>query len=192
MSAQPYILPTDSETPPRGLSLIQFIQTVIVGVSGLPGPMVRPKWQVEPPKNPDIFTNWMALGIDASTPDANMYVDSYPDGVTVSQRHELLEVGCSIYGPDALDIYTLIRDGLQVQTNLEALRSGNMGFVEVSPARHLPDFVNERFIERYVMSVFFRREIQRIYPIPTLVSASGTVYTVFGDEEYLLDWKTQN
>lgn len=192
MSVQPYILPTASDTPPFGLSLIQFIQTVIVGISGLPGPLVRPKWQVAPPKSPDLSVNWIALGIDASVPDANSYVDAYPDSTIVSQRHETLEVGLSIYGPDAQDISGLLRDGFQIQTNLEALRIANMGFVEISPARHIPDLVNERFIDRIVMSVFLRREIQRVYPIPTLLSAAGGIHTVIGDEEYLLEWSTQN
>lgn len=171
---------------------MQFIQTVMVGVSGLPGPLVRPKWQVKPPKNPEILTNWMAIGIDVATPDANGYLDAYPDGTVVTQRHELLEVSCSIYGPNAIDTMGLLRDGFQIPTNLEGLRSANMGFVEVTAARHIPDLVNESFIDRFVMSVFLRREIQRVYPILTLVSASGVIHTVIGDEEYLLDWKTQN
>lgn len=131
------------------------------------------------------------MGVDVASPDANSYVDSDADGNTVSQRHENLDVSCAIYGPDALEIYGLIRDGLQIQTNLEALRFANMGFVEVAPARHLPDLVNERWYNRVVTNVFFRREIQRRYPIVTILSASGTIHTVTGGEEYLLDWETQ-
>lgn len=187
-----YLQPTFTDGFPKGLSLIQFIQTVMVGVSALPGTLVRPKWQPDPPKNPDLLTNWMAIGIDLAAPDANAYVDTYPDDTTVMQRHETLEVGLSIYGPNALETYGLIRDGFQIQTNLEGLRSANMGFVEISPARHIPDLVNERFIDRYVASVFLRREIQRVYPIPVLISASGVIHTVIGNEEYLIDWKTQN
>ncbi len=186
-----YILPISTEPLPLGLTLTQFIQTVVVGISGLPGPLVRPMWQPEPPKQPDLSTNWMAIGIAVAAPDANSYVDVNSDGATISQRHETLEVACSIYGPDGLEIAGLLRDGFQIPTNLEALRTANMGFVEVSPARHVPDLVNERFINRVVMSIFLRREIQRVYPILTLVSASGRKHTVVGDEEYLLNWSTQ-
>lgn len=187
-----YVLPSSTTPIPGGLTLTQFIQTVMVGVSGLSGPLVRPKWQVEPPKQPDITVNWMAMGIDVSTPDANSWLGLDNSGALNTQRHEGLEVGCSIYGPDAMEIAGLIRDGFQIPNNLEALRSANMGFTEVSPARHIPDFVNERFVNRVQMSVFLRREIQRIYPIVSVTSAVGTIHTVIGNEQYLLDWAVQN
>lgn len=184
----PYLQPTSTTPLPNGLTLAQFIQTVMVGVSGLPGPMVRPKWQVAPPKQPDIETNWMAMGIEVSTPDANAYVDENASQQVVSQRTETLEVSLSIYGPAALEIYGLIRDGFQIPNNLFALYNANMGFVEVTAGRHIPDLINERFINRVVASVILRRLVQRIYPILTITSATGGIYTVLGTEPYLLDF----
>lgn len=187
-----YILPSSTVPISGRLTLTQFIQTVFVGISGLPGPLVRPKWQPEPPKQPDILTNWIAIGIDVVSPDANGYLWANAEDQVYYQRMELLEIGCSIYGPQALEIYGVIRDGFQIPSNLYALRSAFMGFVEVSPARKIPDLINERFINRVQASVFLRREIQRDYPILTLVSASGTIYTdmYVNDEQYLLDWET--
>lgn len=191
MSVQDYIRPSFTQGLPGNLTLTQFIQTIFVGITGLEGSLVRPKWQVEPPKNPSILTNWMAMGVDVAAPDANSYVDTDSEGAVVSQRHETLEVSCDIYGPNALETAGLIRDGFQIPTNLEALTQANMGFVEVSPMRHLPELVNERFIDRVIMSTFIRREIQRIYPIPTVLSANGTIHSVVGNEDYLLNWAVQ-
>jgi hypothetical protein len=187
-----YVLPGTTVPIPNKLTLTQFIQTVFVGITGIPGPLVRPEWQPEMPKQPDIQINWMALGITVAAPDANGYSGTNEDDEYVYQRHETLEIACAIYGPQALENYGLIRDGFQIFQNLAALRTANMGFVEVGPARKLPELINGRWINRVQTSVFLRREVQRTYPIPTLLSANGTIFTVLGNEDYLLEWGTQN
>ncbi len=182
--------PTSTQKLPGSLTLNQFLQTVLVGISGLDGPLVRPSWQVAPPKQPDILVNWLAFGINRNLPDANAYVGTDAAGNTRTQRHEELEILCSFYGPDAYDTASLVRDGFQIQQNLEALRSANMGFKETTPALQMPDLINERFIQRIVMSIFLRREIQREYPILPILSANGVIHTVLGNEEYLMSWQT--
>lgn len=187
-----YVLPSHTQLPPRGLSLGQFIQTVLVGLTGIDGTLVRPKWQVQPPKQPDIDINWISFGIADSAPDANAWLGTDASGVTTMQRQEGLEIACSIYGPDALETAALIRDGFQVPQNLEGLRSANMGFVETSRAVHVPDLVNERFINRYELSVMLRHQAQRTYPVLSVLSATGVIHTVLGSEQYLLEWEAQN
>lgn len=174
-----YVNPSLNPVLPNRLSLIQFIQTVMVGVSGLPGTLVRPRWQQKPPPQPGIDTDWLAFGIIFSDPDANGYLGDGPivgdEQTTISQRHEGLEVLCSIYGPNALENADIIRDGFQIPWNLDGLRQGNMGFVCTGKIIHLPELINERWVERYEMTVSLRREIQRTYPILTFISASGTM-----------------
>lgn len=152
---------------------------------------MRPKWQVEPPKNPpDVITNWLAFGIDVAAPDANAYLGSDGTALT-SQRHEKLEIGCSIYGPDALENYGLLRDGFQIPQNRDALTFANMGFVEILPALKIPELVNERFYNRVETGVILRREIIRLYAVPTIISASGVIYVPLGgDSDYSLTWET--
>lgn len=186
-----YLLPSSTQSLPGNLTLVQFIQTVLVGLTGLSGTLVRPSWQVAPPKNPDLTVNWMAFGDLLHSPDANAYVGVDADDNAIMQRHEAIEIPCSFYGPEAMEYASLVRDGFQIQQNLEALRLANMGFVEVNQARRMPDLVNERWINKVVMSVFLRREIIRSYPILTILSAAGTVHTVLGTEEYLFDWETK-
>lgn len=185
-----YLVPASSSGFPGGLTLNQFLQTVIVGISGLDGTLVRPSWQIAPPKQPDLSVNWLAFGVTITQPDTYLYLSTDNTGATTTQRHQLLEIQCSVYGTDAMELAGLIQDGFQITQNLEALREANMGFVETGPMNHIPDLVNERFINRVQMSIFLRREVQRTYPILSITSANGTIHTVIGNEEYLLDWTT--
>jgi hypothetical protein len=173
-----YLLPGSPPVLQGTLTLSQFIQTVLVGVSGLSGEFVRPNWQPAPPKQPDLSVNWLAFGIESSTPAANSFVGIDPTGQTenvYSQRHETLEVQCSFYGPASYDLMTIVRDGFQVQQNLASLTAAKMGFTEIGPATHIPDLVNERWIDRWQASIFLQRMIQRTYPILTFLSVSGTI-----------------
>lgn len=275
---------------PGTLTFNQFLQTVFVGVSGLPAELVRPKWQVNPPKQPDIYTDWMAIALVGDQPDANAFVGaslgqfatgsiSFKNGfclqnpragdtitvngvlitfvtstpvgsqvligttpsatafnlqvflasssnilltvasyaffsssiiitynvvgsagnaftlATVSgaiclsaptllfgsdynntmQRHADLEIQCAFLGPHALEYADIVRDGFQMQQNLENLRLANMGFVSVGKAMHVPDLINERWVDRFEMTVAMRREIIRTYPVLSFASARGTI-----------------
>jgi hypothetical protein len=187
----PYIKPVSTVPLPKNLTLTQFLQTVFVGISAFPADLVRPQWQIEPPKQPPEPTiDWIAIGIADLAPDANGYLDTSAanDGATISQRHEKLEIQCQLYGPNCIDTYGILRDGFQVPNNRIQLDSAAMGFVEITPGRRSPDLVNERWYDRILTSVFIRRKIQRVYPIPTMTSASGVIYVANADTVLTQQW----
>lgn len=187
-----YLVPSTSSGFPGGVTLNQFIQQVLVGISGFTGSLIRPEWQEAPPQQPDLSVDWIAFGVNITQPDTFEFIGVDNTGATFTQRQQQIEVACSIYGPNAMDNASLIQDGFQITQNLEVLRSANMGFLETTAATHIPDLVNERFINRVVMSIYLSRQIQRTYPILTILSAEGTIQTELESEEYVLDWSTLN
>lgn len=185
------LVPTSSTGFPGGLSFEDFIQSVLVGVTGLNGTLVRPKFQINPPKQPDITINWLAFSIMISTPGTNAYVNLDANDSNVLQRNEDVEVQLSFYGPNAMANASLLQDAFQIQQNNEALRSANMGFKGVGPAVRGPDLVNERWVERYEISLFLTRRVKRVYPVLFFTSASGTIHTEIEGGEHEQDFQVE-
>jgi hypothetical protein len=171
---------------PNSLNLHQFLQTVFVGVSGLDGTLVRPAWQANPPKSPDTSIDWMALAIHQGMADANAYLGVGSDGISANlQRNEELQVDLSFYGPNAYSLAGIVRDGFEIPQNLDALTFAKMGFISATLAMHAPDLINEEWRDKWIMTVGFRRQLLRTYPVSTFVSVNGTITTVVGTETYL-------
>lgn len=168
-----YLLPQDPA--PTQLSFKEFLQTVMVGVSGLPGSLVRPKWQLNPPKQPDVCVDWMAFGISEDVSDTFAYTALDSDGDYQLMRMEELTVQCSFYGPNSYEVCKILRDGFQLGQNREALSEALMTFAYSDRMVQVPDLVNERWVDRWEMAVYLRREILRTYPVLNFVSGAGIV-----------------
>jgi hypothetical protein len=173
----PHPQPPTLTTVPANLTFVEFVQGMLTGLSGFPGPLVRPEWQQEPPKDPDIDVNWLAFGLGQAVPDFNAYTGFDVNNNPTLQRNELINIIVSVYGPAAYDNIALIRDGFQLTQNLTTMRLANVGFAYDTPAQHVPDFFNERWFERWRAEFFVRRQINRTYSILSFVSASGTINT---------------
>jgi hypothetical protein len=173
-----YLQPAAGAPLPGDLTLQQFLQTVLVGVSGLLPALVRPQWQVDAPKQPDIYVNWMSFGLTEDDADTFSYNSLDSSNNNVFMRMEALTLQCSFYGPDSLEWGKTTRDGFQIGQNREALQSAGMDFVATSKMTRAPDLVNERWMDRWMMSVMLRREILRVYPILTFLSVNGTISTL--------------
>lgn len=173
------------------LDVQQFIQSVLVGISGIQGNLVRPKWQPKEPIQPENTVNWIAFSVVDSPCDANAFVGMDSAGVETLQRQEYLTVNCSFYGPNCYNISGTVRDGFQIQQNLAALRSVNMGFIGVGIPNRTPDLTNEVWVPRVEMPIMLVRMIQRFYPILPLVGANGEIRTVLTDGENTIDWNVE-
>lgn len=174
-----YLTPSVTQPLPDGLTLDQFLHNMILGISGFTNAtLVRPKFQVNPPKTPALETDWIAFAVVRSTPDANAYVTSVTTGTSDLLRNEMLEIQMSFYGPNAQNNVELFRDGFQITQNLESLSAAKMGFTGFGDAIRGPDLVNERWRDRWETSLMIMRQVQRTYAILSFVAVDGTVSTV--------------
>jgi hypothetical protein len=164
-----YLAPL-SPFPLEGKELLRFIQGWVVGITGLPGKMVRPRWQAEPPNIPQAGTAWAAIGITTRPSDTFPYVDG-----PRLQRHELLNILSSFYdlgsGGEADDLVARLRDGAMVPQNREELTRNGFALIETGEIVALPSLLKQRWLYRVDLNVVLRRQIDRNYDVLTLLSS---------------------
>ena len=177
-SGQPPVLNDDP--------LVDVYSALISGLTGITRQYVRPRWQpVAPPNQPDINTNWVALGITAQTADTFAYVGHVATinggaGGDVMTRHEQITLLCSFYGPNAAANASLVRDGLSIAQNREALQLIGVGLISVGDIKTTTEQLNNQFYRRLDMPINSRRAVTRTYAVLNLLGATGTAHTSNG------------
>jgi hypothetical protein len=187
-----YLSPTTTPLP-GDLTFLQFIQTVLVGITGLDPKSVRPKWQKEPPKqlpNPD--DDWLAFALIVTNPDANAYLQEVNNESRL-QRHEDLQLICSFYGAHSNENAGILRDGFQVGQNRDVLATANVGFTGVSSESFVPEFINNRWFPRTDITLLLKRRVDRTYKILPFDSAAGTIEANKATDEIIdVPWNVTN
>lgn len=173
-----YLAPSNT-APAADAALDDQLQAMVVGVTGLPAAMVRPRFQMTPPPHPDPAADWCALGVTRETPDANAWIGHDPagQGSDKMQRHATLEVLCSFYGPAGQGNAGRLRDGLALPQNREALEANGLAFVGLGEILRAPDLLNQRWVMRHDLTLTLRRQIDRIYPVLNILSAPVAIHT---------------
>lgn len=178
-----YLLPSDSPAPLEGAALVDFLQAWIVGVTGMPGEMVRPFWQPDVPNAPTAGTSWAAVGVTVRPSDDYPFLGMVGDSYTM-QRHETMALRCSFYDlgdtGEADKFCALLRDGAVVPQNRDYLRAAGMNLVNTETPVPVPVIVKMRWQYRVDMTVNVRREIQRVYVVPTIAGVRATLYAEAG------------
>lgn len=170
--------PAGSPAPVYDAELDAIFQRHAVGITSLPGSLVRPRWQIRPPTQPAVDVNWCSIGVKGVVNrfgPAIVHSGSDPtnpdDGQDARQWHEDVEVLASFYGPDAHGFASLFVDGCGIPQNNDQLRSYNVAFVSAGDPVAAPDFVNQQWIRRFDVTLVFRRQTQRVYQVRNLADA---------------------
>jgi hypothetical protein len=181
-----YLLPAATPAPIEDDALDDFLGDVVGAITGLDRDnYVRPRWQLDPPNLPARNVNWVGVGVINRKADTYAVERWDPDaangaGAQTLVRHESLEVLCSFYGAACQKNGANLRDGLAVAQNREALFLAGMALTETSDLTKAPEMIKSAWYQRADLTVYFRREIRREYPVLTLLSARGTIITDVG------------
>lgn len=174
-----YLSPASSPAPLEDDALDDFLGDVVAGITLLDRDnLIRPRWQEDPPALPDRDVTWCAIGVTGHDPDTYAYVQLEADGTSQDiTRHETLTINATFYGPLSAAFATLFRDGLQIDQNREALMLAGFGLLSATGPTQAPELVKERWLGRNDIIWTTRREIRRNYPVLSLLSAHGTLYS---------------
>ena len=174
-----YIGPAVESPPATDIDLDALFQAAVSGITGLPGALVRPRWQPVPPKQPEASVDWAAIGVVDITQDDGPSIQHVGagDGHDDYVRHETITILCTFHGPNGMRCAAKLRDGIQIPQNLEALTVNGFGFVESGPIRSVPELYNQQWIKRYDIALTFRRKVSRTYSILNILSAEPVYIT---------------
>lgn len=179
-----YLTPTSTNNELNDEYLRRFLQTVVAGITGMPGNLVRPRWQPDPPNEPDFDKDWAAIGVINRERDVFSAVlhttDGLGNGMDSVVRNQILDILSSFYGPNSEANSELFAMGLSLEQNREAIRLNGFGLVSVEETLVVPALLKERWLMG--MDIRFRLRRQQIYgySIPNLNSAQGSIVTDAG------------
>lgn len=159
--------------PPEDIDLDKVFQRAVVGVTAMPGDLVRPRWQPVTPKQPDPSVDWCAIGVTVRRVQDGPSIVHSPagDGSDTLSRHEDIDTAFTFYGPNAQKNAMLLRDGLFLPQNIEALKLDGVSFIDCGDLRAIPELFNQQWIKRYDLGATFRRQVTRTYQVLNIVSA---------------------
>lgn len=155
--------------------LADFLHGFFVGLTGLDGTMVRPRWQPEPPNMPDFTDNWLAFGINRIQEDDFAYQgeDPHDRQQDVVERDQILTVLCSFYGPQGMRIAHRMSVGVQLAQNRTYLASQQITVIDVQDAFNIPALLKEKWVPRVDRSMRLRRRAGWTFGIRTVESAQA-------------------
>jgi hypothetical protein len=184
--------------PAADTQLEDQLQEFIVGVTGLPGNMVRPRWQPNLAVIPSATANWAAIGITEIQPIGGGgeldYERHIPDGNGHDELHEHEEIVliATFYGPACGANARKFRTGLKIAQNWEAVSIHGIDLGEIGPIRFLPEQVDDVWYHRADIELRLRREVISSFDIQNILSAQGTIHGDSHETEITQDWNTED
>lgn len=181
-----YVTPATSLAIDEDNGLDDALQSLVTGITGLPGDLVRPRFQPTPPVEPSAGTNWCAIGAMDETPDDSPYIGQVPTGLAAPasaiqahlQRHLAVDVRASFYGPLSRSYAGVLRDGLAIHQNRAALEQAGMGIHDIGKIMRVPDLIGMEWRNRADMTFTIVRQLDRFYSVANLLMVSAVAVQI--------------
>lgn len=167
-----------------------FLQPMIVGITGMQAQLVRPRWQPEPPNQPDFSVDWAAVGavgqrtrdtfaavLHCTDPGSIVPANVTGNGKAYVIRNEILEILCSFYGPNCDANSEVLAMGLMLEQNRYVMQLNGFALVEVGDSLVVPALTKDRWLTKMDLSFRMRRQQKYTYSSPNLLAAQGAVGT---------------
>lgn len=163
-------------------ALENIFHGLLHGITGIPKTLIRPRWQPDPPNQPDFQTNWVAFGVTIMQSDWDPYLLHEPEaaagaGISSQSQGETLHIMLSFYGPNYQAYERRFRHGIHIEQNRDALTVEKIKFIELTEPVTLPALLKEKWVKRIDSKMVCRRWVSRTYPIRHFVEASGEIDT---------------
>ena len=166
-----YLQPADQ--PEYDIPLEDIFQPAIVGITGLPGSLVRADFQVETSNLPSFDTDWCAFRVTVVSHDSDAHVKHDPilqsDGASTVSRDEELELKTMFYGPRGGMYLSRWVNGLSVDQNRWPLMQHGVKFRGVGRPANIPALLQNQWVRRVDLTTQFARRTHIIYPVRTVV-----------------------
>lgn len=150
--------------------LDDFFHAFLAALTTIPGQLVRPRWQPEPPNMPDFDVDWLAWGIVDIEEDAFAWQGQTDDAELAVERDEIMTMLMSFYGPRAGQLAKQFSASVQLSQNRAYLQPQKLTVVEVLNQVRIPALTKEKWVPRVDQRVRFRRRASWTYQIRTLES----------------------
>lgn len=172
-------------------ALARVMHGLIAGVTGLSGSMVRKKWQRNMPAIPANGIDWCAFAI-ANVEAYNTYQVQIVSGNDTAMRqsqYEAFDLECSFYGDNCQQYAAMLRDGLHVAQNREAMYLAGIAVRGGTVIVHVPELINDQWQDRCDITIAMARDTSAQYDVLHFLGAHGSIVDDAGIEQ---DWATMN
>lgn len=158
-------------------ALDSLFRNQVAAITGIYPQFVVERYSSEPLAPPPAAQTWAAVGVTEIDDDQFPAQGLQADGTYKLVRHERLGVLCSFYGPKAQQAARMLRDGVLITQNIEALLVAGIAFREASRPLKVPALINGTWSNRIDVTLTFGRAVVEIYPILTITHVAGGTVT---------------